>query len=164
VTASPWRRASLRQNLRTVWRRLRGGEFSPTRFALSLAVGFFIGSLPLYGLHLPLCMAVCLPLRLDVLVAYVAAHVSNPLLAPLLLVLEVNVGSWLLVGRHAVFDVARARETGVSGFVVQAAVGAVVVGAALAVVGAAGGYLLANAFRRRAARRRSVSAPKAPSG
>jgi uncharacterized protein (DUF2062 family) len=38
--------------IRALWRRLRGGDQSPGRVALAVAVGLFIGSLPLYGLHL----------------------------------------------------------------------------------------------------------------
>ena len=49
--------------------------------------------LPLYGLHFPLCLAVCLPLQLDVVVAYLAANISNPLVAPFLVTAEVEIGS-----------------------------------------------------------------------
>ena len=149
MTAQGRSRQGLRPTLRTVWRRLRGGEFHPVRFALSVAVGLFIGSLPLYGLHLPLCTLVCLPLRLDLVVAYVAANVSNPLVAPLLVVAEVDLGSLLLSGQHAPFDVARARENGVSGFAAQAAVGALALGSLLAASGGGLAFVLASAFRRR---------------
>jgi SAM-dependent methyltransferase len=109
----------------------------------------FIGCLPLYGLHLPLCLAVCLPLRLDVVVAYLAANISNPLFAPFLLTLEVEVGSLLLTGKHAAFDVERARETGIAGFVWQAAVGSLVVGAVLGATGAVSAALVATRRRTR---------------
>jgi uncharacterized protein (DUF2062 family) len=113
-------------------------------------VGVFVGSLPLYGLHLPLCTLICLPLRLDVVAAYLAAHISNPIVAPFLLVLEVNVGSLVLTGQLAPFDIARAKSTGVSGFAAQTAVGAVLVGAVLAAFGAALAYLVASRLRSRA--------------
>ena len=76
-----------------IWDTLRGGELSPERLALSLWVGTFIGCQPIYGLHLVLCALVCLPLRLDVVLAYLAANISNPLLAPFLLFLEFEVGT-----------------------------------------------------------------------
>jgi SAM-dependent methyltransferase len=101
-----------------------------------VAVGLFIGSQPLYGLHFPLCVAACVPLRLDVVTAYIAANISNPLFAPFLLALEVEVGSLVLDGRHVGFDVKRATELGVSGYALQTAVGALIVGAALALLGA----------------------------
>ena len=127
-----------------------------------MAAGCFIGALPLYGLHLPLCALVCLPLRLDLVTAYVAAHISNPLLAAPLLVAEVNVGAWLLTGEHAAFDAARAQETGIAGFAAQAALGAVVVGAVLAALAGLVGFVVTGTVQRRAAsaaRRSDTSKP-----
>lgn len=118
-----------------LWQRLRGGRTTRGRAAGSVAVGLFIGSQPVYGLHFPLCVAACAPLRLDVVTAYIAANISNPLFAPFLLALEVEVGSLLLDGRHVGFDLARAKELGISGYALHTAVGAIVVGAILALVG-----------------------------
>src|SRR5688572_22335354 len=126
-----------------MWRILRGGESSPARLAASIALGLFIGCLPLYGLHLPLCLGACLLLRLDAVVAYLAANISNPLLAPFILTAEVEVGSLLLTGEHAAFDVERARRVGIVGFAAQAAVGGLVVGLFMAVIGGAAAYALA---------------------
>ncbi len=113
-----------------------------------MGAGLFVGSLPLYGLHLPLLLAVCLPARLDAVVAYAVACFNNPLTAPFLLALQVEVGSLVLTGEHAAFDVERARAVGVGGFAVQGAVGAVVVAVCLAVVG---GGVVSLALRARRA-------------
>ena len=129
---------------RLLWRRLRGGALSRTRATASVAVGLFIGSLPLYGLHFPLCFAICVPLRLDLFSAYLAANVSNPLIAPFLIAAEIEVGSLLLTGRFVPFDVERAKSTGISGFVAQAAVGSLLVGALLAALGALITWLIAT--------------------
>ena len=139
----------LRDQLRVLWGRLRGGELSPLRASGSIAVGLFIGSLPVYGLHLPLCLAVCLPLRLDVVAAYIAANISNPFIAPFLITAEIEVGSLILTGHALEFDVERARQNGVTGFVLQAAVGSLVVGSLLA---ACGGGLTWAIMARRAGR------------
>jgi uncharacterized protein (DUF2062 family)/2-polyprenyl-3-methyl-5-hydroxy-6-metoxy-1,4-benzoquinol methylase len=133
----------VRAALSRLWRILRGGEASPWRLAASVAIGLFIGCLPLYGLHLPLCLGACLLLRLDAVVAYLAANISNPLFAPFLLTAEVEIGSLILTGQHAAFDVERAREVGIVGFVSQAAVGGLVVGLFLALVGGMAAYALA---------------------
>jgi uncharacterized protein (DUF2062 family) len=138
---------------RQLWERLRGGELSPVRAAASVGIGLFVGCLPLYGLHLPLCLALCLPFRLDAVVAYLCANISNPLVAPFLLTLEVEVGSLLLTGQHAGFDVTRARLTGVAGFALQAGIGSLLVGSVLA----AGGAALAASI---AARQRARRAPE----
>jgi 2-polyprenyl-3-methyl-5-hydroxy-6-metoxy-1,4-benzoquinol methylase len=114
-----------------------------------VALGLFIGCLPLYGLHLPLCVGACLLFRLDAVVAYLAANISNPLVAPFLLTAEVEVGSLLLTGEHAAFDVEQARSVGVAGFAAQASVGSVVVGAGLALIGGTLAYVLAPRRRRR---------------
>jgi uncharacterized protein (DUF2062 family)/2-polyprenyl-3-methyl-5-hydroxy-6-metoxy-1,4-benzoquinol methylase len=131
----------LRAGFVRAWRLLRGGQSSPAKVAASCAVGLFIGCLPLYGLHFVLCLGVCLLFRLDLVIAYVAANVSNPLVAPFLLTAEIELGSWLLHGRFVGFDAARARALGPSGFLAQAAVGSVVIGALLAAAGGALAWL-----------------------
>ncbi|HET9958692.1 MAG TPA: DUF2062 domain-containing protein, partial [Polyangiaceae bacterium] len=124
------------------WPRLRSliqllrGRGSRKQSAWSVGVGLFIGCLPLYGLHFPLCVAVCVPFGLDALIAYLAANVSNPLLLPLILLAEVEIGSWLLHGQSAEFTLDAARRLGALGFGTEVALGSVVFGAALALLGA----------------------------
>jgi len=62
------------------------------RAAGSVFVGLFVGMQPWFGLHLPLCLALSLLLRLDAIVCYAAANISNPLFAPLLVAAEIEVG------------------------------------------------------------------------
>jgi uncharacterized protein (DUF2062 family)/2-polyprenyl-3-methyl-5-hydroxy-6-metoxy-1,4-benzoquinol methylase len=130
--------------LSRIWRRLRGTRQSPARVALAVASGLFIGCLPLYGLHFLLCALLCLPLGLDLLLCYLVANISNPLVAPFLVTLEVEVGSLVTTGQHAAFTLARARQTGILGFVWQAGVGSVFVGAGLAAVGSVIAYGVAR--------------------
>lgn len=118
-----------------LWRRLRGGEQSPRRTALSVALGLFVGSLPIYGLHFPICLLACVPLRLDFVLAYVAANISNPLVAPFLLLLQIQTGALLLSGRPLPLNVDAVRELGAGAFLAQAALGSAVVASALAALG-----------------------------
>lgn len=136
--------AGLRASLGRLWRLLRGGVSSPRKVAASLALGLFVGSLPVYGFHFPLCLAGCLLLRLDLVLAYLAANVSNPFVAPFLVTLEVEVGSYLLHGGPATFDPVHARSLGASGFFLQALAGSVVVGGALAALGGGLGWAFAS--------------------
>lgn len=136
--------------LRRVWQRLRGTPGHPARAAIAVAIGLFIGVQPIYGLHLVLIMAICVPLRLDALLAYLVANISNPLVAPFLIFSEVETGAYLKTGQWARFDIAQARATGAAGFAQQLFVGSFVVGAALAALGFALGYVVA-------ARRKSAS-------
>jgi uncharacterized protein (DUF2062 family)/SAM-dependent methyltransferase len=135
---------ALRRNLARIWRRLRGERQSPARVALAVGLGLFIGCLPLYGFHFVLCLLVCLPLGLDLVLAYLVANISNPLLAPFLITLEVEIGSLVSTGRHAGFSLERARQTGILGYVFQAALGSVFVGAGLGLLGSAIAYLIAR--------------------
>ena len=138
------RERAARPALARIWRRLRGTRQSPARVALAVALGLFIGCLPVYGLHFLLCCLVCLPFGLDLLLCYLVANISNPFVAPFLITLEVELGSLLTTGEHAGFTLARARQTGVLGFLWQASVGSVFVGAGLGALGSAIAYVLAR--------------------
>jgi uncharacterized protein (DUF2062 family) len=146
---------ALRRNLGRIWRRLRGVRQSPARIALAVGSGLFIGCLPVYGLHFLLCLLWCLPLGLDFVATYLAANISNPFVAPFLVTLEVEVGSLVTTGRHAAFTLARAKQTGILGFALQAGVGSLFVGSALAALGASTAYWLARKHRARTAREAS---------
>ena len=134
----------MRGNLLRIWRRLRGERQSPSRIALAVALGLFIGCLPVYGLHFVLCALVCLPLRLDLVLAYLVANISNPLVAPFLITLEVEIGSLLSTGQHAGFTLARAKQTGILGFAYQAGLGSIVVGTLMGAIGSALAFLIAR--------------------
>lgn len=158
-------RSNLRRPLLHVWRRLRGGRASPERAALSLGIGVFIGCIPLPGAHWFLCLAVCLPLRLDAVLAYLGANISNPFLAPLLYAAELEIGALLLTGEFvkypagtAVLDVAGdyAAFLGVGALVLAALLGAASSGAAWLVV--RDRRRCADAFER--TRRRYRNAPR----
>src|SRR6187399_1193263 len=138
---------TLRGNWALIWRRLRGERQSPARVALAVGLGLFIGSLPVYGLHFVLCLLICLPLGLDLVLAYLVANISNPLVAPFLITLEVEIGSLLSTGHHAAFSLEQARQTGILGFVFQAGLGSIFVGAGLGAIGSAIAYVIAS--RRR---------------
>ncbi len=99
----------------------------------------------MFGLHLPLCLAVAWPLRLDALIVYGAAQISNPLFAPALLALELAVGSLLLTGRSIGPTELGSFPVLLEGILLPVAVGAPVVGVAAAL---AAGTLTAAAVRR----------------
>ncbi|MCA9639448.1 MAG: DUF2062 domain-containing protein [Polyangiaceae bacterium] len=141
------RNSGLRVGAKRLYRRLRGGTLTPARAALSVGVGVFIGCLPLYGLHLPLCALVCLPLRLDLVTCYLAANISNPFFAPFLLIAEVELGSRLLHGAAAELDRTRPLAEIAARFASELAVGAPLVGLGLALVFAAIAFKLVERQR-----------------
>lgn len=91
---------------RSAWRRnrmslvaelhyqLRTEGSTPMGNGVAVGLGTFIGCLPLYGLHLLLCVVAARLFRVSRIKAYLAANISNPVLAPFLLYLELGVGRW----------------------------------------------------------------------
>jgi len=92
------------EELRRVWRDLRGGALTPQRAAISVALGLFIGSQPIFGCHTPLVIGICLWFQLDAALAWVASNVSNPFFAPFLMTGEVQVGGYLRTGQFPELD------------------------------------------------------------
>lgn len=141
-----------KQRIKHAWRRLRGGELTPWRAALSVAVGIAIGVMPLWGLHWLLVLAICLPLRLDAGVAYLAANVSLPFIAPFITTAEIAIGvrllegSWTRITPQTVHSIELRSVLGalIVGTGVVAATGALVLGSLT--------YAVTTLVRRRRAR------------
>jgi len=146
-----------RATLAQVWSRLRGGSLEPGRAAASVAIGIFVGCLPIYGVQILVVLAVCVPLRLDAALAYVAAHVSNPFTLPFVLALEMETGSLLLTGHHATFDLEAAKRLGVAAVGAQIVCGAVVLGVVLGSVGALVTWVFVQSVRDLADREFSLA-------
>lgn len=125
-----------REECKRAFRDLKGEDLTPARLGLAVAVGLFIGSLPVFGLHLLLVLFVCLKLRLHAVLSYVAANISNPFFAPALLTAEVQVGGRLRTGQWPRLD--REIQAGYGALVDFAGhllVGAPIVGVGLAAAG-----------------------------
>jgi uncharacterized protein (DUF2062 family)/SAM-dependent methyltransferase len=137
-----------REELRRAFRELRGGRLSPARGAAAVAIGLFVGCQPIFGCHLPVILFLCLWLRLDALVAYVAANISNPFLAPALLTAEVELGALLRTGERPHFEQALTRAGAFGHFAGDLALGAPIVGLALAVGGGAITFVALHGARR----------------
>jgi uncharacterized protein (DUF2062 family)/2-polyprenyl-3-methyl-5-hydroxy-6-metoxy-1,4-benzoquinol methylase len=130
-----------------IWRVLRGGETTPARAATSVAVGLFIGCLPLYGLHFVLCALACLPFGLDLVLAYLAANISNPVVSPFLIAVEIEVGSFLLARHWVDWRAAVVDWSSAGRFARQWVVGSLVVGTVVAALGASIAWVVTS--RRR---------------
>jgi SAM-dependent methyltransferase len=143
------RSAGVRGTVGAAWARLRGGEVTAWRAAASVAVGIFIGVTPLWGTHLLLVLAVCLPLRLDARVAYVAANVSLPFFAPFLTIAEIQLGALARTGATLPVDRAALHAHGLAAFAGDLAVGTALLAPSAAIVlGALTWFVVAAAPRR----------------
>ncbi len=143
----PALRASIREQLRRAWIRIRGGQLTPARAAFSVALGAFIGVQPTPGLHIFLVLALCLPLRLDAAVAYLAANISIPPIAPFLWFGAIQLGARTLHGHFVPLTLesarALARHPGTS--LAELAVGSIMLGAIVAVTMALIAYVIVAA-------------------
>ena len=91
--AQAGQRRPLRQALREFYLELRTTEMGPPKTAFAVFGGTVIGCLPIYGLHLAGCIFAARLFRLSATTTYLAAHINNPLTAPLI------VASSLVLGR-----------------------------------------------------------------
>lgn len=128
--------------LRRLFQGLRTEGAGVVRETAAVALGVFIGCLPLYGLHLAICWVVGFLLGLNRLKMYFAANVSNPFVAPWLVFAEVQIGAWVRRGAFHAITRDSIASAGLAVLGVDALVGSVFVGAALAVLAAWGTYSL----------------------
>jgi uncharacterized protein (DUF2062 family) len=140
--------AEARPRLKEAWRRLRGGELTPWRAAASVAVGLAIGVTPLWGVHWAIVLAVCVPLRLDAPIAFLASNISLPFIAPFLTFAEIEIGAWVRTGHAIAIDREEIRAHGAGAFVAELAIGTALLAPVTAAVGGAIAYALV-AWRRR---------------
>ena len=128
--------------LRRRFQGLRTEGAGARRETVAVALGVFIGCLPLYGLHLTICWLIGYVLGLNRLKMYFAANISNPFVAPWLVVVEVQVGAWLRRGTFHQVNREYIASTSAWAFGIDVLVGSLVVGAVLAVLAAAATYSL----------------------
>ena len=135
---------------RQAWRRLRGGELTPRRAALSVAVGLVIGMTPAFGLHWLIVIAVCMPLRLDSGVAYLAANISLPFIAPFITFAELETGAFVLHHHFLSIAPSDVRTMALRKLAAELVVGTALVAPTGGAIGGALTYALVAWRRRRA--------------
>ena len=143
MVRSPWRW------LRDLFRHLRSEHTTSGRLTAAVTIGVFIGTLPLYGLHLPICVAVSAVLGLNKITTYLAANISNPFLSPFLIFGSVEIGERILRGRPLALTMAELETLGPGRFLGSWWLGSVVLGLLLAVVGGVLTWVGTTVRRRR---------------
>ena len=61
----------MRRTLKGLVQHLLEEHTSPARMGWAVALGFFLGCLPFFGLHLPLCIAFAWLLKLNKVTVYI---------------------------------------------------------------------------------------------
>jgi len=134
------------------WAKSRGSKACATLFAkrgagfveessapgarrASVAVGLFVGFVPLYGIQTLICLAFTVPLRLDFPLAWVTTNIANPFTAPFIILLDIELGGWLADGAWATLSTHDFEIKKLGPFLGRALLGGAVVGAAVALVG-----------------------------
>ena len=77
---------------------LRTEGDTPLRQATSIWVGTIVGVVPVFGIHLGLCLLLARLLRLNTIKTCLAAYINNPVTALPLLYLSVGNGQWVFTG------------------------------------------------------------------
>ncbi len=132
------------KRLRRVFGDLRTEGAGPMREAVAVGLGAFIGCSPWYGFHFLLCWAIGWCLRLNRLKMYLAANISNPLMAPVLVLTELETGAWIRRGQTHLFTLATVQQIDPWQFAGDLILGSIVVGAALGFLAGSGTYWLAR--------------------
>lgn len=76
--------------------RLRRLPDPPHRIARGIAAGVFVCFTPFYGFHFIIATAIVLVIQGNILAAIIATFFGNPLTFPLIAVVSVDLGSWML--------------------------------------------------------------------
>jgi uncharacterized protein (DUF2062 family) len=111
------------------------------REACAIGMGLFIGCTPFYGFHLLLCWIVGRLLRLNRLRMYVAANVSNPIIAPFVVFAELQTGAWLLTGAFLPLTIETVKSATAWQLGADLLLGSAVVGGVLGASGALATYV-----------------------
>jgi uncharacterized protein (DUF2062 family) len=152
----PTRRLNL---VAAAFHQFRTEGLTPVRQAYAVAAGFFIGCTPFIGFHLTLCLLVGRLFRLNRLLMYAAANISNPFVAPFLYAAEIQIGSWIRTG--TLYSPATLEQIRLGGLAIDILIGSAVVGSILAAAGGWITYALVRAPRGEAAVARLIEAASA---
>ena len=120
---------------------LRTEGQGPGREACAIGVGLFIGCSPFYGFHLLLSWVCGRLLGLNRLKMYLAANISNPIVAPVLLFAEIQTGTWLRTGSFLALTLQTIKAITPWQFGADLLLGSTVIGSVLGCAGGLATYL-----------------------
>ncbi len=80
------------------------------RLGVAVALGVYVGVLPLYGLHTLICLGLAVPLKLNKITMVLASNISLPIFAPFLVAAGLWIGEFLRFGAVRPLSLDRARD------------------------------------------------------
>ena len=137
-------RSGVTSRLRRVVWELRTEGVGPAREGAAIGLGVFIGCSPFYGFHLLLCLAAGWCLGLNRLKMYLAANISNPFVAPFLILTELQTGAWLRRGELHGLTLDAVRNIDPWSFGADLIVGSLVVGGVLGMLAGTATYFMSR--------------------
>lgn len=117
-------------------RHLAREHVTPSQVFLAIVVGMMVGTTPLIGLHLIICIIAAMTLRLNKFIVYLAANISIPPMIPFLAFLSIQGAYFVAHGDFMVMDYETLYHHRFS-FILYWMAGALPVGALLGVVSGA---------------------------
>ncbi len=148
----------LRERIHSLWRQVITEHNTPGQVGGAVGVGLFLGTLPLYGFHLPLCLAAAWLLKLNKITVYLAANISIPPIAPFLIAAGIAIGEYLRFGHIRPLDLDQA-EGFIAGLALLSGelpslflsclIGDAALGAVLGLIGGVVSWLAAWRWQRR---------------
>jgi len=128
---------------------------SANEIALGIALGNFVGFIPIMGTHTVVAIALAYILRLNTLVVLLGTQISNPISYPFQLFITAEVGSLILNGRFLEMKFSKEISYYLDHFVWPIVVGSIVVG----IIVSGLSYLIVKRFLNRRNIKASNDAP-----
>jgi len=102
----------------------------PSEIAFAIALGNFVGILPILGLHTVLAVGLAYLLRLNIVIVFLGTQISNPFSFPFILFVSAQIGNLMLCGR--LLDVQLTTDlTVLKTYIMPTVIGSVILGFAV---------------------------------
>jgi len=125
--------------------RLSKKGLTPHEIALGVALGVFVASMPLFGIHTITGIALASLLRVNTLIVLLGTQISNPLTFPFQLFISAEIGSLILNGKFLEIRFSYDFIELVNHYLLPIILGGLVLG----IIGAGISYFLVKVFFKR---------------
>ena len=115
----------------------------------------FVGFVPLYGVQTLVCLMLTVPFRLDFPLSWATSNIANPITAPFIIALDIEIGRFLIHGEWVHIGTSDFQVSRIGALLVDALLGGAVLGAVTGILGA----LVTFFWMRRTAGARAKRSP-----